>query len=137
MAPPHHQPMSEIHDVDLGFTTLEDWFNGSDSDLFGGLDLQDFWLQVGPGEVRAPARCANGRRKEDSPSGRLCILFALSKDSGAYADAVATLFDCLYEICTHAHAQFQIEVISVDQPEQLVTGLFQGSKVGVWLCDIV
>ena len=43
--------MSEIHNADLGFTTLEDWFNGSDGDLFGGMDLQDFWLQVGPGEV--------------------------------------------------------------------------------------
>lgn len=46
--------MSEVHNVtteDLGFTTLEDWFNGTDGDVFGGLDLQDFWLQVGPGEV--------------------------------------------------------------------------------------
>jgi hypothetical protein len=54
MAPPHHQPMSDVHNVsteDLGFTTLEDWFNGTDGDVFGGLDLQDFWLQVGPGEV--------------------------------------------------------------------------------------
>ena len=76
MAPPHHQPMSEVHNVtteDLGFTTLEDWFNGTDGDVFGGLDLQDFWLQVGPGEVgsRIDGTALTHRRKGVSHSVRL------------------------------------------------------------------
>ncbi len=52
VAPPHHQPMSELHtqDPNLGFATLGDWFGQSgENDL---LDLQDFWFQVGPGEAQ-------------------------------------------------------------------------------------
>ena len=74
VAPPHQQPMSEVHDLhpaelastsNLGFATLDDWFGQSDlnhsgdntNGAFGGLDLQDFWFQVGPGEVR-PAQAS-------------------------------------------------------------------------------
>lgn len=44
----------------LGFVQLDDWFgngtggvNGDDDGNagFGALDLQDFWMKVGPGEV--------------------------------------------------------------------------------------
>ena len=43
----------------LGFATLDDWFGQTgleqgteESDaVFGGFDLQDFWMKVGPGEV--------------------------------------------------------------------------------------
>lgn len=55
MAPPHQQPMTEVYpqDPNLGFATLDDWFGQTtqDGDIFGGLDLQEFWFQVGPGEV--------------------------------------------------------------------------------------
>lgn len=40
---------------DLGFATLDDWFGqpeNTDDALFGGLDLQDFWMKVGPGEAQ-------------------------------------------------------------------------------------
>jgi hypothetical protein len=65
VAPPHQQPISEINNLpgsdqsglnDLGFATLDAWFGqdqeNGDATGSGGLDLQDFWMQVGPGEVR-------------------------------------------------------------------------------------
>ena len=69
MAPPHQQPMSDIGSLlggnngavqnNLGFTTLDDWFGQNLGDEsgdvanggLGGLDLQDFWMKVGPSEV--------------------------------------------------------------------------------------
>ena len=67
IAPPHLQPLSEVSDLrsqdanvnNLGFTTLDDWFGqgtlesrtDENSNIFGELDLQDFWMKVGPGEV--------------------------------------------------------------------------------------
>jgi hypothetical protein len=41
----------------LGFATVDDWFNGNNDNngeeaALGSLDLQDFWMKVGPGEVR-------------------------------------------------------------------------------------
>lgn len=72
VAPPNQQPMSELNTLpagqlanpsNLGFATLDDWFgqsnnpgmegqDGDEGDLAGGLDLQDFWFQVGPGEAQ-------------------------------------------------------------------------------------
>ena len=104
MAPPHHQPMSEVHNADLGFTTLEDWFNGSDGDLFGGLDLQDFWLQVGPGEVSQAMDVSNCRHKAGFLLDSSCISLAFAKDPCADAHAVAPFLDRLHKVCTHAHA---------------------------------
>jgi hypothetical protein len=63
VAPPHQQPFSDINHLNpqevpsaannLGFATLDDWF-GSENDaaMFGGLDLQDFWRAIGPGEAQ-------------------------------------------------------------------------------------
>lgn len=81
VAPPHQQPLSEVNNLhpldfslngnnvnggnslNLGFATLDDWFgstsNGNQGEQqddvnnpFGGLDLQDFWMKVGPGEAQ-------------------------------------------------------------------------------------
>jgi hypothetical protein len=77
VAPPHQQPLSEVNNLNpmdfassnngnslnLGFATLDDWFGtsssnnqgeqqGDPSNPFGGLDLQDFWMKVGPGEAQ-------------------------------------------------------------------------------------
>lgn len=68
VAPPHQQPFSDINHLNpqevptaannLGFATLDDWFgpvepSQPDSNaLFGGLDLQDFWRAIGPGEAQ-------------------------------------------------------------------------------------
>jgi hypothetical protein len=43
---------------DLGFVTLDGWFNQDQPDPpgFADLDLQDFWMKVGPGEVGAAYR---------------------------------------------------------------------------------
>ena len=64
---PHLQQMSatqrpnsgDMTVNNLGFATLDDWFgqaaleqgNEESGSVFGGFDLQDFWMQVGPGEV--------------------------------------------------------------------------------------
>ena len=74
VAPPHQQPLSEVNNLDfasfnnngnslnLGFATVDDWFGTStatqgeqqedSNNPFGGLDLQDFWMKVGPGEAQ-------------------------------------------------------------------------------------
>lgn len=64
VAPPHQQPLSDVHSVNreptinnnLGFATLEDWFGapptGDTANPFAGLDLADFWMKVGPGEAQ-------------------------------------------------------------------------------------
>jgi len=70
VAPPHQQPLSEVNNLhpqdfanpanNLGFVTLDDWFGPAGAEqgqdetnaLFGGLDLQDFWMKVGPGEAQ-------------------------------------------------------------------------------------
>jgi hypothetical protein len=77
VAPPHQQPLSEVNNLNpldfasinnngnslnLGFATVDDWFGSSTatqgeqqedaSNPFGGLDLQDFWMKVGPGEAQ-------------------------------------------------------------------------------------
>lgn len=48
--------------LNLGFATLDDWFGSTSigqgeqqddsNNPFGGLDLQDFWMKVGPGEAQ-------------------------------------------------------------------------------------
>lgn len=48
--------------LNLGFATLDDWFGSTSANVgeqaddvnnpFGGLDLQDFWMKVGPGEAQ-------------------------------------------------------------------------------------
>ncbi|WWD19772.1 hypothetical protein CI109_104236 [Kwoniella shandongensis] len=80
--PAHQQPLGEVgvipppemngggqgdQNVNLGFATLDDWFGpggigssetqntiGQDGGVgaMGGLDLQDFWMKVGPGEAQ-------------------------------------------------------------------------------------
>lgn len=80
VAPPHQQPLSEVNNLhpldfaangnggagasslNLGFATLDDWFGSTSANQgeqqddsnnpFGGLDLQDFWMKVGPGEAQ-------------------------------------------------------------------------------------
>ena len=76
VAPPHQQPLSEVNNLNplefanmnngnslnLGFATVDDWFGTSTANQgeqqedsnnpFGGLDLQDFWMKVGPGEAQ-------------------------------------------------------------------------------------
>ena len=65
VAPPHQQPLSEyqsLHPNDastnLGFPTFEDWFGnghlnvGGDDSAASLLDLQDFFMKVGPGEAQ-------------------------------------------------------------------------------------
>jgi hypothetical protein len=76
VAPPHQQPLSEVNNLNpldfanmnngnslnLGFATVDDWFGTStatqgeqqedSNNPFGGLDLQDFWMKVGPGEAQ-------------------------------------------------------------------------------------
>jgi hypothetical protein len=78
VAPPHQQPLSEVNNLhplefasssgnngnalNLGFATVDDWFGSSaanqgeqpddSNNPFGGLDLQDFWMKVGPGEAQ-------------------------------------------------------------------------------------
>lgn len=54
--PPNQQPMSDMNieplgTNNLGFVQLDDWFGNTADDGFGALDLQDFWMKVGPGEV--------------------------------------------------------------------------------------
>jgi hypothetical protein len=59
IAPPNQQPMSDMNaptgQNSLGFVQLDDWFGTGhetrDEEPFGALDLQDFWMKVGPGEV--------------------------------------------------------------------------------------
>lgn len=52
-------------ETNLGFVTLDDWFGTGPEegeDINGGLgdlDLQDFWMKVGPGEVRLVTRNAD------------------------------------------------------------------------------
>jgi hypothetical protein len=74
VAPPHLQPMSDVSNLhpdelsvnDLGFATLDDWFGKSaveqetdaSNTTFGGLDFQDFWMKVGPGEVSGHGRAS-------------------------------------------------------------------------------
>jgi hypothetical protein len=53
---------NNANSLNLGFATLDDWFGTSNSNQgeqqddsnnpFGGLDLQDFWMKVGPGEAQ-------------------------------------------------------------------------------------
>lgn len=63
-APAHQQPPYDLTAVgmanagvtNLGFATLDDWFGPSNGNSHGSgdagaLDLQDFWMKVGPGEV--------------------------------------------------------------------------------------
>lgn len=89
VAPPSQQPMSDmnIHNTNsfppgqnnLGFVQLDDWFGnagghveGGDEEAnggFGALDLQDFWMKVGPGEVSSIHKSiANYRHREASLS---------------------------------------------------------------------
>ncbi|KAK4689241.1 hypothetical protein P7C73_g879, partial [Tremellales sp. Uapishka_1] len=71
VAPPHQQLLTdvtqEIVNTNLGFATLDDWFNpqmsqttqnngqgngGNNANSFDTLDLADFWMKVGPGEAQ-------------------------------------------------------------------------------------
>jgi hypothetical protein len=89
VAPPYQQPLSDMDTApsdpnmnNLGFATLDDWFGTNTSSgavdgdaIFGGLDLQDFWMKVGPGEVSYLLTWLICRHKEASPSADTCYFF--------------------------------------------------------------
>jgi len=131
VAPPLLQPLSEVSNLhpqemavnNLGFATLDDWFgpsnleqgNDDNTAVFGGLDLQDFWMKVGPGEVSDllsdQSDVIVGSRRVSLPMttqyhATACmsiLLGPLSKYSRANSNTATPFLDRLLKVCTHSH----------------------------------